>query len=524
MIQPFFVNKDGDRRLKLKYWIALAVIAAATITYGVQSPSRKDPSNGTSKQGVFAPPKENPRYFIANETEQSAKTQANAETERKIAAQIAKETEEGNGYLPTERANRIRDNYYQQYKEAESAQYRPTLGSRLDDLITKPAQHPLPKAKDPQKAPKEVQPAPNDRYKTLSERIAEEGLKAPQKTNNQGLEFKTHAEDLKQASLRAQPTTPQRKDWNKAKNILPRGTFIACVLDADINTTDLQSRVCANVVLDVTFRRQLQLPQGLVKMYGTTSREPVQNRADIVFDTILFSDGTELPISGFAYAAMDPRYPDKYKTRGIPGEVIVPPMYTTLLNLIYTAGQGTAEGYAQAFTQGNTSTTTQGNVSTTTTSRPISPGALALATAGKETATELLAQAKADLAKYKPYVVIEKGTPFFIHIDKTVDVDDRRINGVELAKQEQEEALAARGVKIRQAPETYAPGDARAKYVGPNASSDYLPEPTGPDLNALKQMLQTMAPPTQPAATTTPPGALPETQADALRKIFQSIR
>jgi len=73
---------------------------------------------------------------------------------------------------------------------------------------------------------------------------------------------------------------------------------------------------------------------------------------------------------------------------------------------------------------------------------------------------ELLDMAKQDLEKYKPYVTVEKGTPFYVQIDQTVDISERKINGVAIAL-----ALEAAQTKNSAQKQTvYAPGDARYKY------------------------------------------------------------
>jgi hypothetical protein len=202
---------------------------------------------------------------------------------------------------------------------------------------------------------------------------------------------------------------------------------------------------------------------------------------DIHFDVMLFSDGTELPINGFAYATFDPRYPTRFKVRGIPGEMIVPPLYVKLQGLVYSAALGASDAYIQNYANENTSTP-----STFTTVPTINPitgqmesviqeqqgqpinnnigGTVALS-AGQAALTEWVEEAKKDLEKYRPYVVIEKGTPIFVQLEETVDVSRRMVDGVAIA-----EAIAAEGGGIRMGGRdpngSYAPGDARSKYSG----------------------------------------------------------
>lgn len=469
--------ETGKRELTLAAWGTLCSLVLGTV-YGF-----------TSYQAPSAPPnpQNNTPTLRTTELDKTLTGNLDSETINSMNAHIKRETDENNGFLPPEREQAIRQQWMRYFANKQSAAYRPDIAGKINQVQTPPP-------------PQKTQPAPSAAPQvSFAERVATEKIQVDQTSGARVISAPSTsgAVSLAQAPAQSNATTKKSaQDWSRAKNILPIGTFIPCSLLADVRTSDLTNHVWANVELDVTFRRQLQLPKGLVRLRGATAREPVQNRVDLFFDLMLFSDGTELPIKAFAYAAEDPRYPNSFQTRGLPGELTVPDMYVQIKKLLYTAGLGAADGYIQAYTTGNTSTTTIGNVSTTTSTRPLSPSSLALASASKETLHEVVEQAKADLQKYKPFVTVEKGTPFFVQLDATVDVNDRRINGLAIAQAEEEQQKIQSG-QLKPNYEVYAPGDARAKYVGPNPSSN------GPvQSNPLDELL--------PILRANPPTSLPQ--------------
>jgi hypothetical protein len=498
----FLYVKTSDGRKKPSVWVYIILLILALggslALILSRGESGLDQLNGRTKQQIAD---SGPAPFQKVETDKASDTR-DAATQNKINEQIRKETNENGGYISNERVKEIERKWEDQYKVNESSNFKPTVNKRIEsfensenvDLKTKK------EATTKKKA---------DHYMTLAERLKEEGMKPEQGGKNQPIDFKgvakigTNSVSLEpDTSTNSTPGKPKdyytNHDWTSASNILPLGTFIPCVLDGDVVTTDLQSHVWGNIVLDVTFRRQLQLPKGLVRIRGTTGRTPVQNVVDIFFDTMVFSDGTELPISAYAYGAFDPRYPGRFRTRGIPGEIIVPPMYVKLQSLLYSAALGASSAYIQNYV--NQNTTTPSSFQTTPTivpgiggisaqnviqqvqGQPVNNkiGATAALSAGQSALQDYVADLKKDLQKYQPYVVVEKGTGFYVQLDKTVDVSMRRVNGTELTKEEEAKKYNG-GKPAAPKEEVFAPGDARAKYTGysPSSDSDSAVNPAG---------------------------------------------
>lgn len=408
-----------------------------------------------------------------------------AEAINQMNEQIEREKSENNGWISNDRLNEIKRKYEQETLTRTKSNFQPTVEERLSSFSepTATPPPPSPEALENVSKPK--------RFMTLAERLQAEGIESTPNRDSGSEEFGipqavADRQKLDENIRTGQPSLINQQE--RIKNLLPMGTFIPCVLESDIITTDLTSHVWATVVLDVTFRRQLQLPKGLVRLRGKTASEPVQNMVDIHFDVMLFSDGSELPINGFAYATFDPRFPNRFKIRGIPGEMIVPPLYMKLQGLVFAAALGASDAYIQNYVNENTSTPntfttvpyvdpvtgqTQ-SVITQNQGNPINNriGETVGLSAAQGALEEWVAKAQEDLEKYRPYVVVEKGTPIFVQLDETVDVSQRKVNGVAIA---QAEAAAAGGQRMGAANsnEIYPPGDARSKYsnrVGGNQS------------------------------------------------------
>lgn len=399
-----------------------------------------------------------------------------AEAINQMNEQIDREKAENNGWISKERLDEIKRKYEEETLSRSKSNFQPTVDERLSNFSepTSTPPPPSPEALENVTKPK--------RFMTLAERLEAEGIEGKPSRDSGSEEFglpqavadrQKNIEEMKSA----QP--PAMGGEQRIRNLLPMGTFIPCVLESDIITTDLSSNVWATVVLDVTFRRQLQLPKGLVRLRGKTASEPVQNMVDIHFDVMLFSDGAELPINGFAYATFDPRYPNRFKVRGIPGEMIVPPLYLKLQGLVYSAALGASDAYIQNFANENTTTPNTfttvpyvdpvtGQTQSVITQEQGNPvnnriGETVGLSAAQGALEEWVTQAQKDLEKYRPYVVVEKGTPIFVQLDETVDVAKRTINGVAIA---QAEAMAAGTQRMgaRSTDVLYPPGDARSQY------------------------------------------------------------
>lgn len=297
-------------------------------------------------------------------------------------------------------------------------------------------------------------------------------------------------------------TGPGEKPVNNS-NLLPTGTWIPCTLDQDVISTDLRSQIWVTVVQDVTFRRQLQIPQQLVKLRGTAAVEPVQNLLDIQFDLAVFADGTELPLSGNAYSAFDIRYPNRFRVRGIVGKLNVPPLFIQLKNLVYSVAGGVSQAVAQNYTQGQTQQQQnfQGNSNVNpltgqitggetqgTTSNPRNQNiAGTLLAEGGANAFETYTQTEIakDLERYRPYVEIQKGTPLWVQLDSGLNLDARQLNGLNIAREEQaqrELQLVAAGYLSPDAllQDNAPKGDAGYRYDGGQRSNPALVSSNGP--------------------------------------------
>ena len=478
----FVKTQDGKRKPSLfvfVFFLTLLIGLSSLFFFGDHKSGLESMSE-TQKTATG----EEPSPIDDNQFNLTKSSETDSTTENAITTQIEFEKEQGGGYLPEERIKEIRDFHEKKFQENSNSVFRTQQKSRLEILKetisgTKPTTNPEASTAEPK----------TKNYQTFSERM---GNKEVAKGTG-GITFESPkpnsdanaraAEKNNSANNSTQISTG--KSFNPSKNfqnMLPLGTFIPCILEGDVITTDLSSHVWATVALDVTFRRQLQLPKGLVRARGNTATEPVHDMVDIHFDTLVFSDGTELPISGYAYAALDPRYPNRYKIRGIPGELIKPPLYLKLQALLYSAAIGASEAYVQNFINENTETNSSFttvpviNPSTGQVTEQIQQnqrppvnqniGATIGLSAAQSSVAELLEMAKKDLEKFRPYAMVEKGTPIYIQLDNTIDLSKRAINGVAIAAAEAE--AQNKKVPIQT---VYAPGDARAKYntpVSPN--------------------------------------------------------
>ena len=474
----FVKTSDGKKKPSVWVWIfALLLILGASIFFVTNDRiTGFDEVMNTERAQAAGP--DAPAPIDMSETVKD-EIGLDAEAINAMNGQIEREKEENNGWISQERMAEIKKKYEEETEARTRTNFQPTVSDRLSDF-----KDPMPVAPPPVPMDMDKVTKPQ-RFMTLAERLAAEGIEGtPGGLDAASEEFpipERIIEQQKVADDLRKGVPPMTEKDEKMKNLLPMGTFIACILESDVITTDLNSHVWATVVLDVTFRRQMQLPKGLVRLRGRTAAEPVQNMVDIHFDVMLFSDGTELPINGFAYATFDPRYPNRFKVRGVPGEMIVPPLYVKLQGLVYAAALGASDAYIQNYinentTQPNTFRTqpvidpVTGQTSTVISESVGNPvnsnigGTVALS-AGQGALEEWVTEAKTDLEKYRPYVVIQKGTPVFVQLDETVDVSKRKVNGVAIA---QAEAMAMGGTRTGTfgTGQAFHPADARARYSG----------------------------------------------------------
>lgn len=256
------------------------------------------------------------------------------------------------------------------------------------------------------------------------------------------------------------------------QNFLPLGTYIPAILLEDVITNDLQQYITVSVADDVTFRKRMQLPKGAVMLRGRVAAEPVQDVADIHFDVMIFADGTELPCSGVAYSALDLRYPDRFRTRGLPGELITPPLYLKAKALYYTAVAGGLESYLEDTNQnpnlGSGNITIQppkgsGNYNDYFAQKK-NPDYLkrAVLSGTLNTINVIKDDLQRDMERYRPYLKIEKGAPLFVQLEQTVNLSARTVNGLAKAQERERLTAAEGGAAYANSQIYYPPGDARA--------------------------------------------------------------
>ncbi len=472
----FVQAKDGSRKLGILVYIAAALLVI--IPTILLFKSEGSPMAKKSKQQEAGPP---PIQRPETENSQAQEMPNTLIAERNRELQIAEEQKSGLNPADYEKRKlEIEEKYKAKNEGSRNSSARINFTDRIDDFKREP------KKEQPLPTPTPVKDNTQG-YMTFAERMAAEKKQIKNSSKNKPISFENaKKKEPPKENLVVNHTTDQTmsgKAGESPKNILPLGTFIPCVLEQDIISSDLQSHVWVSVATDVTFRRQLQLPLGLVRIRGKTATQPTQNMLDIVFDVMVFSDGTELPIQGFAYSAFDIRYPDRYRIRGIPGKMITPPMYTTILSLLLSAGLGASDAFIQNNANQNTSTqstfttvpqidATTGNVTTTlqqTQGQPVNNQiwgtvGLSAAQAGAEKFADIVQK---DLDKYQPYVKLEKGTPLFIQLDSTVDISGRRINGLAIKAEEEMQKRSQKDYSARSGePDTYPPGDARYRYDG----------------------------------------------------------
>lgn len=288
----------------------------------------------------------------------------------------------------------------------------------------------------------------------FSQRVAEEQLQVSSSGNQMSFKQTEVEEDIVEQHIKLSnkdnnTNSAIRKniffdEGDTNLNFLPRGTYIPVVLLEDVRTTDLRQMVSVLVADDVYFRKQLQLPKGAVKIQGYASLSPTQDSVDIIFDNMLFADGTELPIAAVACNGMSPLHPKSFKTRGIKGNLVTPPFYVQAKSAYYQAllsgGTNyladTSRNYNQSNINGDGNTVDTNNTlsGSEITKRALVAGTVKMLEKRQETALE-------DMSKYRPYVEVQKGAAFFVQLQETTNLKARTINGVAKASLVQAKAI-----------------------------------------------------------------------------------
>lgn len=284
-------------------------------------------------------------------------------------------------------------------------------------------------------------------------------------------------------------------DWgdeDEVPNFIPQHVCpIPCILEDNIKTGALKQRVRALICQDVVYAYRIQLRAYSAMLVGEVASEPIGDTLDIHFDTIVFADGAELPISGTAYSPEDPRFPGEGSHRGIHGNLVTPPLYTKILSWLGNAAETGLQQYltdsqnqqpSYGYGAANNSQFPTGAQTGTTTTTVVDPqtgkqtvtqtqnfsapnnlnpnyrARIAVA-AGSSAASQLNQELQNTLQKYKPYVTVNRGYPIWVDLDQTINIAARRINGVMHAQLTEAEAQGKPGILPQQP--YYPPGDAR---------------------------------------------------------------
>jgi hypothetical protein len=525
MIIPQFLHPLTPDTKRLKFtWIIATVVAVAAFFYLAQTGK-----NGTNsllheqpapkhQAGAYNP---NNQQFIQQVYYEGADSDL---IKQKKAALDAVKSQEGKADPAANREaeQQVTDNFDQSRQQTVQQQQKVSdFDMRLKTFMQP---HVEPEVQQSKTNTPQAPPADSS-WKTIAEIVAQKQLQ-PKATvvmtiGNGG------------NNLSASPTpspTPQstqqtakeeyRKsvDWgagDDVPNFIPQHVCpIPCILEDNIKTGALKQRVRALICQDVIYAYRIQLRAYSAMLVGEVASEPIGDTLDIHFDTIIFADGAELPISGTAYSPEDPRYPGEGNHRGVHGRLVTPPLYTKILSWLGNAAENGLQqylndsqeqqpsyGYGAAnnsqFPSGaQTGTTTTTTVTDPTTGKqtvtqtqnfsapnnlnPNYRARIAVA-AGSSAASQLNQELQNTLQKYKPYVTVDRGYPVWVDLDQTINIGARRINGVMHAQMTEAEAEGKLGVLPKQP--YYPPGDARdnsaEQVANPQLSAGLInPSPT----------------------------------------------
>jgi hypothetical protein len=518
-IPQFLHPLTADSKRPKFTWILFLAALGALYLYFAQTGK-----NGNSTLLRQQPPaKTQPGAYNPNNQEllREVYSQAADPTEiaQKKAALQAVKNQEGNA---NPEANRVTEQEiaqnFDQARDAKLAQQQKVsdFDERLRKFMEKPhtAQQ-LQQFKQDNQPP----PDPDNNWKTIAELVAQKQLSPKATVVMSGVT------PVNTASPTPAPTTPlaaakeeYRKaiDWDDSDelpNFLPLHVApIPCVLVDNIKTGALKQRVRALICQDVIYAYRVQLRAYSAMLLGEVASEPIGDTLDIHFDTMVFADGSELPISGTAYSPEDPRYPGEGNHRGVHGTLVTPPLYTKILSWLGNAAESGLQqyladsqnlqpsyGYGAANNSqfpsgaqtGTTTTTTvtdpkTGKQTVTTTQDFSAPNNLnpnyrsrIAVAAGSSAASQLNQELQSTLQKYKPYVTVDRGYPVWVDLDQTINISARRRNGVLHAQLTEAEA-EGRSTALPQQP-YYPPGDARdnsaQQVTNPQLSSGLVNNP-----------------------------------------------
>jgi hypothetical protein len=253
-----------------------------------------------------------------------------------------------------------------------------------------------------------------------------------------------------------------RRARQLSANSVPTGTPINVVLVNNVISSSLRQRVWAITVQELVFRRQVQLPRG-VMFGGHASSSPVRDMLDVTFDIVVFPDGTELSFSGHAVNVYNPSRPGLEGMRGLVDLYREPPLWSQFAPVLIEA----VMGYTDVAYPENMVVSSSGEQ--TVSSRVQGNKAI------HSSAAILKSQILGYLERYAPYVHLRKGLPFSVVMDSTVDFSKRQLGGfsyedlLEQVSIESNRSLALAAARDVSAPEyfgmsgTTSPSDMSSK-------------------------------------------------------------
>lgn len=190
-----------------------------------------------------------------------------------------------------------------------------------------------------------------------------------------------------------------------SKDFLPMGTLIPVYLLTTVETTNLEDMVMFGVAENVVFNHDVRLPFG-TRLIAQASQTSERDRIAFNVHTVLYPDGTELPMSGLVK--------DLDKRAGLRGYYYQTPLSVQLQQLAL------------------------GILEDTQISSPSIPVIGGGATNGSSAASNGLGTIKQKILedmyndlreRYKPYVRIPLGTPAFVQLRNALDLKARAVNG-----------------------------------------------------------------------------------------------
>jgi hypothetical protein len=245
-----------------------------------------------------------------------------------------------------------------------------------------------------------------------------------------------------------------------SSNSVPTGTRIPVVLINNVISSTLDQRVWAITAKEVVFRKQVQLPAG-VMLGGHVGSTPVRDQVDVTFDLMVFPDGSELRFLGFGVNGYNPMYPGLEGMRGLADKYFEPPLWSEFLPILLEGLAGYADVRFPASAVVSTDAVDQQFDPKTQVYKGIN-------SAAKKMQEKILVY----LERYAPYVQLRKGMPFWVEVESTVDFSTRALGAFSYDDLVERVKLdAARSLSKAYGESVPAPNPAAYLGVGGNSTS-----------------------------------------------------